>query len=352
MTQFFLAINYHYIGDADRYPFPGIIGVSTSDFETQVDELGRYFEFVGAEDIKLSISGVRSLPSKAAVITFDDGLREQYTEAVPILERRGIPFICFVSSAPLAEHTPCLIHKIHYLRSVLSSDDFLYRACSVADSEVSRLIAEIDNQTIPPNYYPYDEPRDRAVKYLINFVLAENVAKGIVEKLFEEHYGDEEFCRWFYLRAEDLRGLPESLGAVGVHGHRHISLASLSEAGARREIRQCVEILENTVGNRPFCISYPYGYREAVSLLVGDLAKEHGMRFGFTMEMCFNRNVSLQPHLLGRINNNEAPGHFQAAFSCSGEDLIVHDPNRMRLHRNWFVNDLTNGPIGDINSER
>ncbi|GFO55605.1 hypothetical protein GMSM_26120 [Geomonas sp. Red276] len=336
---FLLAVNYHYLGSAHRYPYPGIIGITPGEFAEQVDLLGRHLEFVGAGELEKAALGEGELPRNAAVITFDDGLKEQFAEAVPILEGKQIPFICFVNTAPLAEGRACFIHKLHYLRSVVAPGQFLSRVREVAAEKFGLVLADPDRLEVPPGYYPYDEPPARAVKFLLNFFLDTATSVGIVDQLFGEQCDEGEFCRWFYLSASEVRELQGRFQAIGMHGHSHRSLASLAEAEARREIALCSALLEEITGRAPSCISYPFGYRESVSLQVAQLAKAQGARFGFTMEMCLNRDVARHPLLLGRINNNEAPGHPRAALSFEGPQPVLLDPSRLAMSRRWFGDD-------------
>jgi peptidoglycan/xylan/chitin deacetylase (PgdA/CDA1 family) len=336
---YLLAVNYHYIGASDRYPHRGIVGISPAEFARQLGELGRQVEFVGARDIDLAVRGVRSLPDKAAVITFDDGLREQFDAALPILEQHKIPFIFFINSAPLAERRPCFIHKLHYLRSVVAPEIFLSRVHAVARQELSLALPESDPAGVPPGYYPYDEPQARALKYLLNFVLPAQSSAAIVDRIFREYSDDAGFCDWFYLGKREVRELQGRFQAVGLHGHSHRALASLPAPEARREIAQCAQILGEIAGAPSSCISYPYGYRDAVSRRVAQLARKSSLSFGFTMEPCFNRELRRDPLLLGRINNNEAPGHPQAAFGFVLDAPVILDPSRMSLSRSWFASD-------------
>ena len=73
MKPYFLAVNYHYIGEHDRYPYPGIVGVSSREFEAQLDELSKYFDFVGIKEISGAILEQRPLPEKSLLITLRSG---------------------------------------------------------------------------------------------------------------------------------------------------------------------------------------------------------------------------------------------------------------------------------------
>lgn len=347
-APFLLAVNYHYIGAPDRYPHRGIVGVTPSEFVQQLEALGRQVEFVGAGDIELAVRGVRSLPEKAAVITFDDGLREQFVEAVPLLEQLKIPFIFFINSAPMAEGRPCFIHKLHYLRSIIPPDLFLSLVRKTAEEKFSLALPDPEQAAVPPAYYPYDEPKARAVKYHLNFVLSVEVSATIVDHIFREYADDGDFCAWFYLGVKEVRELHCRFQAVGVHGHSHLSLASLPEPEARREIALCTQILREAAGAPPFCISYPYGYRDSVSLRVAQLAQDSALKFGFTMELCFNRDISQQPLLLGRVNNNEVPGHALASFAFVDDAPVILDPSRMGVSRRWFARDGDAAPDKEV----
>ena len=78
---------YHHVGPvldqkmADLY-------VSTSDFETQV----LYFKNLGYQAVTLKqvydeLNGKSQLPKKPIVFTFDDGYKDVFTNAIPILEK-------------------------------------------------------------------------------------------------------------------------------------------------------------------------------------------------------------------------------------------------------------------------
>ncbi|MGH7258415.1 MAG: polysaccharide deacetylase family protein [Nitrospiraceae bacterium] len=112
-----IAVNFHYVRSSFDYPYPGIHGVIPGQLEDQLSLLGKAGVFVGASQIRDAIREVAPLPDKALVVTFDDGLREQYETAWPVLQRLGIPAIFFVNTAPIAHATISSVHKIHLIRA-------------------------------------------------------------------------------------------------------------------------------------------------------------------------------------------------------------------------------------------
>ena len=99
-----LAVNFHYISET-CFEYPGIHPVSPESFERQLDLLGRDFQFVGLDDLEAHLNRKRILPVRSCLITFDDGLREQYEIAWSILRRKGIPAAFFVNTYPTLSRT-------------------------------------------------------------------------------------------------------------------------------------------------------------------------------------------------------------------------------------------------------
>ena len=108
--------NFHYIRTDFNSEFPSIFGRTPAEFEFQLQELSRQGKFISQQDI---LENRVSEEDRAILITFDDGLKEQFELARPILDRMGIPFICFINTVNFKEQKLSTVHKIHLLRSVL-----------------------------------------------------------------------------------------------------------------------------------------------------------------------------------------------------------------------------------------
>ena len=83
---------YHYISeppeDADKYRRD--LSVTPEDFREQMNFLvDNGFETVDLYDLSLAIAGKVELPVKPVIITLDDGYRDNYQNAFPILEEFG-----------------------------------------------------------------------------------------------------------------------------------------------------------------------------------------------------------------------------------------------------------------------
>ncbi len=93
-----LVLRYHRVYPDGARPFYRL-GVERRLFEEQLDSLGRNFEVVPLSSIVEASREGRALPRRAVAITFDDGYRDNLTEAWPALRARGMPATIFVTVA-------------------------------------------------------------------------------------------------------------------------------------------------------------------------------------------------------------------------------------------------------------
>lgn len=99
-----LSLLYHDIRTGDRNVDRAGVGdapyvLDRGTFEAQISLLGRSgFKSVTSSDLIGFFRHGRPLPKKAALITFDDGHRSNFTEALPVLERHGFKGVFFVTT--------------------------------------------------------------------------------------------------------------------------------------------------------------------------------------------------------------------------------------------------------------
>ncbi|MEI6351935.1 MAG: polysaccharide deacetylase family protein [Verrucomicrobiota bacterium] len=89
-----IVLGYHRIVEKVRRPDTEI---TPADFEAQMQELkDQGLEVIPMQDLIAWQHGQKSIPDKSAVITFDDGWKQQYTIAWPILKKYSYPFTLFI----------------------------------------------------------------------------------------------------------------------------------------------------------------------------------------------------------------------------------------------------------------
>jgi len=94
-----LVLGYHrvvedYAASADHY-MPAML-ISRRTLERHLDWLGQRYRFLSLDELGARLESGEPFDKPVAAITFDDGYRDVYDHAFPLLTRKGIPSAVFV----------------------------------------------------------------------------------------------------------------------------------------------------------------------------------------------------------------------------------------------------------------
>jgi peptidoglycan/xylan/chitin deacetylase (PgdA/CDA1 family) len=317
-----IVVNYHYVRPRFDYPFPGIHGLTPEALEHQLRLLGGVGQFVSVDQVRTAARGGVPLPTRALLVTFDDGLREQIDHALPILDRLGIPAVFFVNTAPIASGTVTPVHQIHMLRAYMAPAQSRAQLLE----EARRCGVEVLSGDHPEAAasYPWDDPESAQLKYLLNHALTAETRDALVAPCFRAQFGADEtsLSRELYMDIEQLRSL-SARGYLGTHGDRHLPLGRIPRGAAREDVRVSLQRLAEWTGVRPFALSYPFGTLECVTRDAQAAVAAEGLELAFTAERAANEDLE-RPLQLARFDSNDLPGGrrpclgleavFEAAF--------------------------------------
>ena len=91
--------------------------ISKAAFEEHLCYLNKHYSLVPLSQICDSLTGGKSLPPRAAVITIDDGFRDVYEIAFPLLRKYSVPATLFVITDFLDEKIWLWTDKLRYVTS-------------------------------------------------------------------------------------------------------------------------------------------------------------------------------------------------------------------------------------------
>ncbi len=100
---------YHRITDvnaADFYGFAPNVSATVSDFEQQMNWVAENFNVISLEQLREYILKGTTLPPRPLLITFDDGYRDNYENAYPILKHKGFPAVIFTVTGRMDNPSP------------------------------------------------------------------------------------------------------------------------------------------------------------------------------------------------------------------------------------------------------
>lgn len=240
---------------------PTLISATPDVFERQMRMLQRDCAVVGLNDVLRAIETGSGLPSRAVLLTFDDGYDDLAVHAIPTLEALGLSATIFVPTA----------FPDHPERSFWA--DRLHRAFSGTTSSA------LDGPLGPLSLRTPDD-RLASRKWLRSHLktLPHPQAALLVEEICGQ-LGEPEERRPSVLGWDELRRLSARGFAVASHTRHHRLLTRLSPEEVREEIVGAREDLDRELGRSPAVLCYPNGSHDerVVSIL-----REEGYRLAFT----------------------------------------------------------------------
>lgn len=290
--------NYHYIREDFTSKYPSIFGLTPTQFRKQLEKFSKIANFIS----QAGLLKFKNTPfdKNYLLITFDDGLKEQYELAKPILDAMGIPFIFFINTSNFQEKSVSLVHKIHLLRSRLSSHELLEELI-----EISGLQLSSEEKAMAISHYNYDEPETAFLKFQLNFKMNHLQQTKFIEPLFRQVFDDKKIASELYFDSEMLQALDRQ-DSLGAHSHHHVPLGRLTAAEVTSELKKSQEFFQNNFGKPAVSISYPYGSKNACSGILKQV-RENKFQLGFTMERALNADLHEDSLLLSRFDCNDMP---------------------------------------------
>lgn len=136
-----LVVGYHrVVSDFDRSDSLSISPMLTSarTFEQHLDWIGRRYRFVSLDELAVTLENKETNAKPVAAITFDDGYRDVYQNAFPILKRRGIPSAVFVVTDLIGTERLLAHDELHLLLIAM-----LEQPCESAADRWQDLVASL-----------------------------------------------------------------------------------------------------------------------------------------------------------------------------------------------------------------
>lgn len=309
-------VTFHYVRPESQYPERGIRGITPEQLAAQIEQLAGAGEIIAGTELVAAIRGETSLPERAIMLTFDDGLREHFEYALPVLERAGVPATFFANTAPLADGRVSTVHKVHQLRAGAPP-------VALLETATRALAARGIDPVEPPeevvrSQYPYDPYDDARQKYLFGFGLGD-LRDQVVQECFDAQFGadgEREMVTRLYMDTEQLRAVAQR-GWLGSHAHEHVDLAALDKVGRSEQLSRSAQLLEEWTGCRPVGLAYPFGHRPQCPLPPASEVGQAGYAYAMTMERATNADLRTPFHL-ARWDTVDVAGGKAERYSAEG----------------------------------
>lgn len=205
-----------------------------------------------------------TLPSRPAVVTFDDGYRDNYTVALPILQRHGMKAAFFVATG--------------FLEGGAMFNDRVIEAVRRCRHGSIRMPGRDDTHGLGN-----DAQRRDAIDRLLGVIKHLPPDERTASVLELERQAGVGAPIGTMMQADDVAMLHRVGMRVGGHTRTHPILLKLDDSQAEREIAGGLQDLTSITGERPLLFAYPNGKPG------GDFDERHvamveraGVRYAFT----------------------------------------------------------------------
>jgi peptidoglycan/xylan/chitin deacetylase (PgdA/CDA1 family) len=277
-----LAVNYHFVRSASPGRFRLRAHERVARFAEQLASLSKRFEFLRCRDLFVAD---RDGARPRALITFDDGARDVFVHALPVLQRAGALATVFVCSRPYTEGRLLQVAKVEYLMSELGLEAF--RRAFYAELE-RRFPGRVERESLAfaggYRFYRYDEEPIRLFKLDLNYQLPYAIVEPVLDALFEGAFGpgsEADAVRETYLSLDQLKRLHDAGFELGTHTHSHRVLPRLSFTEQKHELEMGAAFLGELTGDRRVSVAYPFGFHDAGTRRA---AADLGLIAGFTTD--------------------------------------------------------------------
>ena len=238
---------YHSVAPAQTSYCKADIRIEPAQFERQMAYLARHYRVLPLGEAVATLSSGRSLPAKAVAITFDDGYRDNYDYALPVLQSFGLPATFFAVSAAVSGRQPFWVGQLQLALMTAADLTPVRRAFAVVDA---RAADDVDSR---------QNLIDR-ISVLINRADAATRAQ-LLERTYAALGFDPDLPAHIppVLTPTHLREMAAAGMTIGSHSATHPILTSLDQDAAARELFDSKSELEAMIDGRVEHFAFPNG---------------------------------------------------------------------------------------------
>jgi peptidoglycan/xylan/chitin deacetylase (PgdA/CDA1 family) len=238
-------LRYHSVcGDRDRPQYVSTsIAVPVSAFATQMAYVAQHYSCISLDEAVTRLSAGLNFPPRPVVITFDDGYRDNYEYALPVLSEYRLPATIYLVSSTLTHQSVLWTSRLRQLiaaaqREELRLPDLHAGSLSLRDERsravTARTLTNILNQL----------PAQRRTAALDQIAAAiGGPAAPAVDEWFLTRGQIDEMCRHQI--------------TFGAHTVTHPNLPGIPAAEMRDEVERSRADLQRLTGTEVLHFSYP-----------------------------------------------------------------------------------------------
>lgn len=283
-----IVLGYHRIrsgdGQEDSLLDEGVYGPTRDGFEQQVKWLRGNLDILRESELLEILISRKKIRGRYAVITFDDGYRDNYDLVYPVLKAYSVPAIFFVCPGLIETGRLAWWDLIAYFANKSQ------KAAITVGGETFPLGAQRSATIATLHGWMKKKPSHETGDLLEELSAACGVA------IPDRRSQPDQFMSWAQLREVSRNGV-----AIGSHTYHHSVLATLDEAAQQRELWDSKLMLEQRLGLRVRTVAYPAGVYGNFTAATMRIARECGYDGAFSFRSGFNAAGAVNPYDIRRV---------------------------------------------------
>jgi peptidoglycan/xylan/chitin deacetylase (PgdA/CDA1 family) len=333
-----LVLNYHrvvedYAASAGQY-MPEML-VSRRTLERHLDWLGRRYRFLSLDELGARLESGEPFNKPVAAITFDDGYRDVYDHAFPLLKRKGIPSAVFVVTDLIGTSRLQIYDKLYLL---------LHRAFSLWRSVPCDLARLLHGLGIRLPMLGMDEVKQvrhlakdpfTAMRVLFT-ALPHAELYRVIEALAAEVEIDESELKELHVCSWDMLAELHRAGVtIGSHTQTHALLTNEHWHKVLDETAGSRQVLERKLGLTIKHFAYPNGSFDAAAVRAVAVSG-----YGLAYTTCLHRNLAhplltIPRTFLWENSCMDALGHFSPSIMSCKAHRVFDAFAPCNQHHDW-----------------
>ena len=218
--------------------------MNKSIFEFQMKYLKRYCNVISLTELNNLMTKGKEIPCRTVAITFDDGYKNNFTNAVPILNKYDLPATIFLATKYIDQEIPQWIDELYNIYKYRTKHLFMHpngneASITITNNNQHQVYRQLTASFLTTSF----EQRMDWIEQLRKQLLP-NVTMPILT------------MSW-----DDVRCIRDNYQniSIGSHTDDHVDISKLNANEINKQVSLSVNRIEKQTGLKPKLFTYPYG---------------------------------------------------------------------------------------------
>jgi peptidoglycan/xylan/chitin deacetylase (PgdA/CDA1 family) len=281
-----IIFNYHRIrgNNLNNVFDDSVFGPDAIRFRQEMEWLKKETRILSEDELIDIVYNNKKIKDVCSMVTFDDGYRDNFDIAYPILRDLKIPATFFIPTHQLSTRQVGWWDIVAYLVKQTVLKSFTFQNIDYAITDKNKLIKHFNNQ----------------IKVLDSNLVKEfliELSNSLKVEFPSIELQTKELMTWEQVKLVSNNGI-----SIGSHSHDHSILSRQSQETLTTQLSKSIAILESKIDKKIKSIAYPVGGYQHFNQLTKDVSKQLGFKLGFSFLTGINSKDEIDPFNVKRMS--------------------------------------------------